>query len=438
MDGLKIWAGDLLDLTLPLDAAPRLAVPVAFDGVERTLLLRAHSLRSGDFRLLVQGEAGTLEEVKPPPPRTYQGTVLERPGSRVAASLINGQLTAHIHLPDESWSIQPVSKTVAGAPRGRHVVFRKAGAMPGDWRCGNDERMVVSDVKSDQENGSGYGDGADMAAFLALDADVEFYNANNSSIEGTVADMEMIINAVNVIYRRDVNIVHVITAVVVRTAEPDPYTATSPNSLLCQFRATWNSAPESSIQRDVAHLFTGKDLDGTTIGVAWTGVVCNVVGSDGSGTCPNRANLAYGLVQSRYTGGLDQRVALSAHELGHTWSAQHCDADPDCNIMCANAAQCNGNNTSFGSRSIGSITGYRSAAACLRPSLPNVVYVSWSNTGEENGSVANPFNTVGEAAAAVAPMGWIVFLQPGSYPETVTVSKATTFLVPQGTVTLGE
>ena len=58
-------------------------------------------------------------------------------------------------------------------------------------------------------------------------------------------------------------------------AGSDPYSGvTDPNSLLNEFRTVWNSQM-TGVARDVAHLFTGRDLDGSVIGIAWIGVVCN-------------------------------------------------------------------------------------------------------------------------------------------------------------------
>lgn len=79
-----------------------------------------------------------------------------------------------------------------------------------------------------------------------------------------------------------------------------------------EFRSYWLNN-ESSVTRDMASLMTGRDLDGSTIGLAFTGVVCT--------------NAAYGLSQSRYTTNAVNRIALTAHEVGHNWSSPHCDAE---------------------------------------------------------------------------------------------------------------
>ena len=55
-------------------------------------------------------------------------------------------------------------------------------------------------------------------------------------------------------------------------------------------------------------------------------------------------------------------------------------------------------------------------AACMRIAR-DPVYVDWSNTGYEDGTAANPYNTVLEGAETVMP-GGTVLIAPGNYPET--------------------
>ncbi|MFQ5806245.1 MAG: immunoglobulin domain-containing protein, partial [Phycisphaerae bacterium] len=111
------------------------------------------------------------------------------------------------------------------------------------------------------------------------------------------------------------------------------------------------------VLRDVAHLMTGKDLNGGVIGIAWLGVICNT-------------SQGYGLSQSRFTGNFTNRVGLTAHEVGHNWDAVHCDGDGDCFIMCSGLGGCAHNVTRFGSRSIGDIVPFRNTRPCLTENGP--------------------------------------------------------------------
>ena len=143
-----------------------------------------------------------------------------------------------------------------------------------------------------------------------------------------------------------------------RTTSSDPYgTISSAGQLLSTFSNVWSSSPENQIPRDVAHLFTGVNLDGGTIGVAYLSDICT--------------NNAYGLSESRFSSVFSRRVALTTHELGHNWSSSHCDSQGTCRIMCSVLNGCNGiNPLSFSPAPVGQIVNYRNSRSCLSSKTP--------------------------------------------------------------------
>ncbi len=361
-DRLQVDAFSPVQLELPTDASDAIVTPVTLEGVEYLMALDLHSLRSADFRVLVPGADGTLREVSVSAPQTYRGALAERPDSRVAATLKNGQLTAAIICDDGAWGLQPLTDLQGGADRTMHAVYRLEDVRPVEGMCGADmleppaDAALLDDAGDDGGDYSTRGEGCDEICEIAFDADYEFYELNDSSVADTVADIESVLNTMEVIYDRDVDIVYELTTVIVRDTEPDPYTSSDPSTLLDQFRSEWNNN-QGDVVRDVAHLMTGRDLNGGVIGIAWLGVICST-------------NRGYGLSQSRFTGNFTSRVGLTAHEVGHNWSAGHCDGDGDCYIMCSGLGGCAHDLTRFGSRSIGDIVPYRNTRGCLTESGP--------------------------------------------------------------------
>jgi hypothetical protein len=200
-------------------------------------------------------------------------------------------------------------------------------------------------------------------AKIAFDTDFEFFQKNGSSVANTVIDIENVMNNVSLVYDRDVNIGYEYTGFVVRSTASDPYNTSVMNDLLCEFRTKWNSLPESDIPRDIAQIFTGKSIQGSVIGLAWLGVLCNQQGND----CGGFGNLAYSAVESRFSLLNDFRVSLSAHELGHNWQAQHCDSAAPCNIMCSGLNGCQGTtgtNLKFSAGEQTQIINFRNAVGC--------------------------------------------------------------------------
>ena len=363
----KLAAYDLQTLQVPKLAAPApTTVKVSLAGHEQTLELQPYSLRSEDFRVLVQRDAsGELEEVPAPPIVTYRGVVAGVDDSVVVASIARGQLHASIHIDDTLWYVQPFNELIGISKLDRkHVVYRSAdvGVIP-DF-CGVDhiDQPLIEAVE--QAVGGGIAGTGLETVELACDADWEFFLANSSSVELTVNDIENVLNNTEFVYERDVEITIEVTTIVVRTTNTDPYFSFDAGGILCEFRTAWNSSPESAIQRDVAQHFTGKNINGGTIGIAWLGVVCNLNGTD----CGLFNNLAYSVVESRFSNLSDFRAALSAHEMGHNWSAQHCDGQNDCHIMCSGLGGCEGvfgADLMFGVNPSNQIIGFRNNANCL-------------------------------------------------------------------------
>jgi Metallo-peptidase family M12/IPTL-CTERM motif len=352
----------------------RLTVHTRLGGLVRNLTLNRHSLRSANFRLLV--DDGNLQPVEPPAVRTYRGWVVQDPAADVAASISeDGQLHAMILKQDEeAWYIQPVSKTIPGAPVDWHIVYRGSDVKPTQASCGVDETHALGKRIADRVGESSGArstqatSGPSGLTEIAFDADVEFYQLNGSSVANTNTDIEMITNFMDLIYHAQVGICYTIPGIVVRTVEPDPYTTSNSDALLCEFTGHWNST--NPVSHDVAHLMTGRNFDGSVIGVAWGEVICGEV-FDLSSVCPGLpiGTADYGLSQSQFPPSLPGRINLTAHELGHNWSACHCNEtsctsgglDPDCGIMWGT----NFGSVFFGGRSVSAITAHRDTRTCL-------------------------------------------------------------------------
>jgi hypothetical protein len=75
----------------------------------------------------------------------------------------------------------------------------------------------------------------------------------------------------------------------------------------------------------------------------------------------------YSLVRSRWQTDVGKRIALSAHEIGHSFDAVHCDydGDPRCKIMCSNLGGCSNGYHSFEDSNIARIRATAATATCL-------------------------------------------------------------------------
>ncbi len=385
-DLARIAAFTIQDLDLPPMAGEPFAFEIDFDGVAHRIEAVPSSVRSHRFKVVSIGADGVEHPIIAPPPNTYRGVVAGVPDSGVGVSLTDGQIQGIVMLPSGDpaaarvmWAIDPLSWYDPLAPRTAHVVYKSSDlpAIPGF--CGT----ITTPAPAPRHDPNG-GGGTDnlLVCELAVDSDVQFYQLRGSNQATAIADMEQVLNSNNVIYERDVDVTFEVVHMIVRTAAGPYTTTTNANTILEQFRNHWFSA-QGSIQRDLAHMFSGKDFSGSTIGIAYLSGVCST--SNG-----------YGLVQTPGL-GFSVRVAVTAHEIGHNFSAPHCDGNPTCSIMCSGLGGCTGNISSFGTTEKGQISAYAVTRPCLSPAVPPVLALPFFDDFPITTINANHWDTVSGA-----------------------------------------
>ncbi|MCA8961148.1 MAG: hypothetical protein KDC38_11575 [Planctomycetes bacterium] len=271
------------------------------------LLLQPVDLRAPDLMLSRSGGPGTAMSSRA---RTFRGVVRGQPDSVVCLSIVGDAVRGHVR-DERGWLfIEPLTPAEATQPH-EHRIYNEGDIDPFlNEGCATTAAEHVSAALSriapDEDDPSAFGTAAagEMRVVeLAIDVDAEFEAIHGA---GTTAYIESVINQVDAIYEADLNLSLEIVHINIWDDEPDPYTETDPGALLVEFRNYWNTN-HGSIQRDTVHLFTGKDLDGSTIGIAYTGAVCFT-------------SFAYGLSQE-YPSSL--MPLLVAHEIGHNLGASH-------------------------------------------------------------------------------------------------------------------
>jgi len=404
----ELTAWEQVSLALPQGLPAAFDVDIPFDGGLLEVHLVSHSVRSADFAALVDVGGNQLVSVDAPAPRTYRGSVEGYPESRVAMSLLESGLSGVLLLDAASTVvIQPVTDFVPGfaGVAGTHVVFHAGDAVVPEGHCGNlfqnmevKRRLMGREGQGDAAGGDSQDGGiagtTPNICDISCDTDYEFFTKNNNSVNNTIADVELIINGIDTIYDRDVNIIFEIVATVVRSTSDDPYTTTTINGRLDEVDAIFSASPYTLIPDDVVHLFSGYNFSGGAIGLAYLGVVCY-------------SPYNFGVVESRYTTTLNYRLSLSAHELGHNWDATHCDSqgNADCHIMCSANGGCggiSGSNLKFDPSPISQITAYKNSVSCdaiaAAPAAPPFVE-PWANTTISSGRWSyNKGGTVSTAA----------------------------------------
>jgi len=146
---------------------------------------------------------------------------------------------------------------------------------------------------------------------ISTDADEEWYQRYGDQSNAVIAS---IINSAEAIFHRQLELRFRIVQQHVY-AVGSPYSSTNASKLLASFAMNPENRlnlgeGKTSFHKDVdlKHLFTGKDLDGSTIGIAYIGTVCAI------------PSMAFGVTQAY----MDiANPAVFAHELGHNFGANH-------------------------------------------------------------------------------------------------------------------
>ena len=140
--------------------------------------------------------------------------------------------------------------------------------------------------------------------------------------------------------------------------------------------------------KGLTHLFTGRDLDGSTVGIAYRDSLC-------------QRQLGVGLTEARQRGAWFESL-IAAHEIGHNFGAVH-DGEPpsaggpDCSSTPANAflmsPSVNTDHSTFSQCSIGTIQPRMQAASCIS-TLPPADLAVAADLGTLHKGVSRAFELV--------------------------------------------
>jgi hypothetical protein len=301
----------------------------------------------------------------------YRGTVAGRAGSWARVVLTPAGPTGLVFDGETLYGLEVGTDPSAPRREGGAVMFRLADLYFAPGEIGTELDTVAIDgwqaVALMAEEFTALAAGTKLNLDLGAVADFEFSQTFGAQAETALLTR---LNNVDGIYSEQLGVQITVAETQIFTIDNDPFTASLANELLEQL-ANYRGATPAQDARGLTHLFTGRDLEGQTAGIAYFGSVCarrNVFDSRSFGAA---------LSEARRGAVVDSLVA--AHEIGHNFGAPHdgdaagaCASTPTTFLM---APRVNGSEE-FSSCSIEQIQREIAGASCLTPIGPANVVVT--------------------------------------------------------------
>lgn len=285
------------------------------------IVLEPNDLRGPSYQSVATTENGL--QVQDIEVNTYKGYVNGDIDSPVRLTIKGDHISGYIKGNDEMYFIEPVTQFAKNSNSKDFILYRSMDIIdPVNMTC--EANHLEDGMEMVENNGVLKSGNADCITLeLATEADYEYYAIHG---EGTNELILSILNEVEGIYNSTFGLDIDVVYQSVYTIENDPFpdSVSTSGFILSQFRNYWE-ANMDHVQRDLAHMWTGKQMDGVSIGIAYTGTACSSP-SFAYGVSQNIGQFAYG------------RFVLTAHEIGHNFGAQHSDSE-NCSstgsIMCS-------------------------------------------------------------------------------------------------------
>ena len=240
----------------------------------------------------------------------YRGEVAGREDSWVRIVMANGVPSGMFFDGEEYFAIEAPGDSVVETDV--PVVFRLADATiaPGTMSCGNADSMMSAATAAEALIGelqtAAEAQGAVQELELGAVGDFEFTTSRGGQAEAAAA-ITTRLNNVDGIFSSQVGVQISLQAIETFDTNSDPFTTSDAGDLLAEL-SDYRSTNPAQNSNGLTHLYTGRDLDGSTVGIAWTGALC----SNYFGT---------GLSEGNGSATFDTLIA--AHEIGHNFGAPH-------------------------------------------------------------------------------------------------------------------
>ncbi len=317
-----------------------------------------NDIRSSQFKAVAMTGKGA-EELTQTFANTYRGFESDDPRNIVRLNIDESQFEGYINSGKRWIYFDKLNRYLPAESDDKIVVYDATDVIPDLTKtCGSDMLKVEKKKFDSQLHQRSAATGNCHFLEIATEADYEYFQAFSQSANLAFRRIRDILNLVEGLYTPSYNVKFILTYQQIWTIPDDPYAGDSLQKILPQFKDWWNNN-RSFVSRDETHLYTGRSVQNSTVGLAYVGTVCD-------------DNNYYSSVVN-YSPVSNKTVALSAHEIGHNFGASH---DATCNgndIMCPHIQS---GTPMWSSQSLTEIQNYiDNSGSCLDETFPtNLTY----------------------------------------------------------------
>ena len=254
--------------------------------------------------------AGTVEQLPRNNIAVYQGELVGNDSSWTRIVVADGQPRGLIWNGRELFAIEAPgdSQIATSGP----VIYRLADSIvvPNSMSCsanqhGQDGDKAFTKIVEELGTALAIAPGATAEITVGVVGDFEFSDSFGGNASTAIMTR---LNNVDGIFSQQLGIQLTVSTVDIFTDPADPFTDVMDAGDLLDEVGDYRVATPAQNASSLTHLYTGKNLDGTTVGVAFLGALCST-------------RFGVGLSEARRGATTDSLIA--AHEIGHNFGAPH-------------------------------------------------------------------------------------------------------------------
>jgi uncharacterized repeat protein (TIGR01451 family) len=342
---LDMRAADTTNSRKPDGSGP---VALSFDALGKTFDLQLEP----NSRFLGQD----AQDAMPEDIQIYRGELAGSPGSWARIVVFEGVPRGMFFDGNEMYVIEAPGDSLVNAIE--PVIYRLADTLvqSGTMSCGSESLSGNGAVMYSRLVGDLGGVleavGASSEISIGAIGDFEFTSAQGGDSAASAAIVDRM-NMVDGIYSQGIG-VQIVVSIETFSSSNDPFSDVSESGALLGELTTYRQNTPAQNNLGLTHLWTGRNLDGPTVGIAWDDTLC-------------RSGIGSGLSEGNSSAAFDSLIA--AHEIGHNFGAPHdgdaggaCSAEPLNYIMAPSLSL---NRDTFSPCSIGIMQASAAAASCV-------------------------------------------------------------------------